>query len=285
METEQHSRPNRSGKAGFNRSATLGLASGFALMSCLPPLTIALAASTTWARTQPAAADRFKEFIASPPNLAEIIWTREPSAVGPGTTSYFRMTYQQDALLLEMSDRPVLPATNAYGYTSVVSTFQNTYWAKSYNALYIWTNSGRSNERGNAADTLYKLNLAEARGILNMGCQQAGIASIHWNGDTFVLTNVELDAVVKGSLSRDDKGRAAALAVEIVKGHGRSSPGEPDFVSIYRYDYDRGHQPTDTEFLPTAISCYSGNGTGAQSSSMLERMRVLRVKIAQAPLL
>ncbi len=256
-----------------------------------PPLWIMLlvvSAVGSAATQAQAPADLFKHFVSAPPALSDLTWVQELPSVG--TTNYFRLKYQPGALFLGEAGSWPLSRTDLDAYQTIVSSFGNIYWDRSFNGLYVWTNTGNTREIGSIVDFHYNFAKGtEVTRILNMGVQQAPVGAIHWLNDTFVLTNASPKLRwglfqtwegywLSGELFRDSKGRAARLAV-VPHMMGGRRPLPPGLIQVYEYSYDR---PLALPYLPSTINVYFT--TANKSERMAERLRIVHVQEASSPL-
>ncbi len=224
--------------------------------------------------------ESFKAFVSSPPTLSDLTWTEEQLS-NAESTNYYRMKYQPGALFLGHANSPIAsPTATADSYGIVVSRFGSNYWVKEFNALYVWTNTHNPREQGNSADALFHLKArTEAARILNMGFQQAPIASIRWQHNSCSVTNVEEKSVFSAVLTAGLDGRASELVVERRR-IKKPANTPPDSTVIYEYSYDTALPLT---YLPSTIEAYSQQRGGPRKGP-LYRWRIINVAAAAAPL-
>ena len=236
-----------------------------------------------------APAESFKEFVKRPPIIADLtcvfeLWDMKLNAAW-NLTNYIRIRYKPDAMFLARCESPLpspLPPGNDLDIDgSIVSSFSNRYWYRYHTDLYAWTNRNVPQENGNVVDWNYhdKMSRDVAR-VLNMGCDHVPVGSIRWKGDTFLTTNQATETIVRGTLSRDEKGRAASLTVEL-KPAGKTLQDTSARVITYEYSYDT---PFALPWFPSTISMKPNVNESAEQYVLAWRLKILGVQLASTPL-
>jgi hypothetical protein len=235
------------------------------------------AAASTFGAEQPA--DLFKQFISSPPPIADMLYeTQEPGH----PPNFFRLKLQANAMFLADAVM-TMGSSNGVGelidYTNIFAKFDKSYWHKIDRALYLWTDKGLSGEGSNTVkftgDSILKDTLPS---IVNFGVGAAPIGSIRWKDDTFSFENKAIGFVYHGTLVRDAAGRAQSITVAMSKpGSTGEAPGT--FPWHYEYSYD---ELLSLPYLPSRFKMYYVNGDGKEQG--VRSVRIHSLTVAPQPL-
>jgi hypothetical protein len=197
----------------------------------------------------PQPAEEFKQFIASPPSIAELIYSQTISNL---QTQYYCVKWQRSNMFLGRSKQilNVGNISNSINYTMWIGKFGNGFSLKSRNAFFVWTNRDIEQEKSNTVANSYHNALhSEIATIFNMGCGLADIGSIHWDGDKFAVNNPMNGLRLEGKLTRDEYNRASKLIVK-QSPLGKAHEDNTYFPWEYDYFYDA---PLQLSYLPDRI--------------------------------
>src|SRR5262249_1947538 len=149
-----------------------------------------------------------------------------------------------NAFLLGISRDNIASSTNLESSSAYYEWFgrsTNEYWNKVRRGFFVWTNRDLTGEESNTVALHYDhFVTVHLPNILNMGCQLAGVGQIHWEGDSFVLTNQAKGIRLHGHIVRDKNGRAEKMVVEQNPlDKVRGSEKEDYLPWEYEYFYER----------------------------------------------
>jgi len=226
-------------------------------------------------------ADLFKKFVESPPPIADLFYDLAYAGEAP---SYFHLKWQLNAMFYgdignETSLQKLANVNDLTGYQRIFAKFNDQYWQKIQEDVYVWTNRNILSEANNTVkfthDNIVNVSVPT---ILNFGCAMAPVASIRWVGDSFFLTNHLTDRWVRGQLSRDELGRANRLLTS----HGRVGSAKQDsetFPWIQEYHYEAS---LSLAYLPSRIKSYYNDATGMERGT--STIRIHSIAVADEPM-
>lgn len=228
----------------------------------------------------------FKSFLENPPIIERLVCAQEFPDFGH--SNLFFLKWQSNAFLLaEMafsSSPEKTPAVSNYyyNYTTISSKFGDHYWQKTPNSLYYWVDQGNKKDLFPDNQAWYSTGMAQANipALLCAGFGLVQVGHIHWNDDTFTITNETTQIKVTGKLARDERERVKEMTVSYA-GIGANNQNEAG-KWVFRYSYSDATNDIPP-YYPQYIQAVCEDLKAQATFRMNERFYVLKTSSSSLP--